>query len=40
MKDKELVVAESAAKKEVSIQTRIPEDKIFSMGKKILIFLL
>lgn len=38
MKDKELVVAESAAKKEVSIQTRIPEDKIFSMGKKILIF--
>ncbi|UTC67360.1 MULTISPECIES: methyl-accepting chemotaxis protein [unclassified Treponema] len=37
MKNRELVIAENTAKKEVSVRERIPEDKIFSIGKKLLI---
>ena len=34
MKDKELVVAKPAAKKELVMRKSVSEDKIFSMGKK------
>lgn len=37
MKDKELVVAKPAAKKELVMRKSVSEDKIFSMGKKLLI---
>ena len=37
MKDKELVVAKPAVKKELVMQKSVSEDKIFSIGKKLLI---
>lgn len=37
MKNKELVVAKPAAKKELVMQKSVSEDKIFSIGKKLLI---
>ena len=37
MKDKEIVVAKPAAKKELATRNSVSEDKIFSMGKKLLI---
>ena len=40
MKDKELVVAKPAVKKELVMQKSVSEDKIFSIGKKLLILFL